>query len=144
MITATRAATILIAEDDPDDRLLLSEAISDSQMTYETVFATDGEEVMSFLRGNPASVKRGALPDLILLDINMPRKNGEEVIRELAGHPFLGKIPIIVLSTASNLASRLGHFPNVHQCFSKPANYSDLVCLVSKLPTYIQNDRGRP
>ncbi|WP_148861353.1 response regulator [Marinobacter fonticola] len=129
--------TILVAEDDPDDRLLLEEAFGDSGIPCNLVFAHDGEEVMTYLTQYCAAPQRASYPSLILLDLNMPRKNGEEVLEELGQHPHLQQIPVVILSTASNLPPFLQQHPSVSHCFVKPSSYSGLVCLVRSLFNYL-------
>ena len=87
--------TILISEDDPDDRLLTKEAFEESALKGKLYFVEDGEELLDSLNkeDNP-------LPDLILLDLNMPRKDGREALREIKGDPRLRHIPVIVLTTS--------------------------------------------
>jgi CheY-like chemotaxis protein len=94
-------ATILVAEDDPDDRLLASEALAEARLGGELRFVCDGEELMDYLRARGGWAPPGAAPHpaLILLDLNMPRKDGREALREIKGDPDLRRIPVVVLST---------------------------------------------
>ncbi len=91
---------ILLVEDEPDDVRLTKEALKDGQIRNELHVVTDGVEAMDYVRqkGRYASVRR---PDLILLDLNMPRKNGFEVLREVKTDPKLKLIPIVILSTSA-------------------------------------------
>lgn len=91
---------ILLIEDSPADILLTREAFEESRILNTLHVAEDGVQAMDFLRkrGAYASVPR---PDLILLDLNLPRKNGREVLAEIKADPDLKKIPIVVLTTSS-------------------------------------------
>lgn len=93
--------TILMAEDDPDDRLLVQEAFEESRLSNELRFVEDGEQIMAYLRReggyNPANAPR---PAVILLDLNMPKKDGREVLNELKQDKDLRQIPVIVLTTS--------------------------------------------
>ena len=91
---------ILLVEDSPADILLTREAFQESRIVNTIHVAEDGIQAMNFLykRGEYASSPR---PDLILLDLNLPRKNGREVLAEIKADPNLKKIPIVVLTTSS-------------------------------------------
>jgi CheY-like chemotaxis protein len=86
---------ILLADDDADDRELFEEALSDVHPNAVLTTAQDGEELMFIL-------KNYHKPDLLFLDLNMPRKNGKECLHEIVKHPDLKKIPIIIFSTSVN------------------------------------------
>lgn len=93
---------ILLAEDDPDDRLLTRRALSESPVPSEVVTVEDGEELLRYLRredgySDPATAP---YPDLILLDLNMPRMDGREALREIKTDPELQRIPVVVLTTS--------------------------------------------
>ncbi len=94
--------TILYAEDDLEDQLLLKEAITESRLANEIVFVNDGVELVDYLnrRGAYASLRGVPLPGLILIDLNMPRKDGREAIGEIKKDPALRRIPICVLTTS--------------------------------------------
>ena len=91
---------ILLVEDSPADILLTREAFQESRIVNTIHVAEDGIQAMDFLykRGEYASSPR---PDLILLDLNLPRKNGREVLAEIKADPGLKKIPIVVLTTSN-------------------------------------------
>jgi CheY-like chemotaxis protein len=86
---------ILLADDDADDRELFEEALSDVHPNAVLTTAQDGEELMFILQNYHK-------PDLLFLDLNMPRKNGKECLKEIAKDPVLKKIPIIIFSTSAN------------------------------------------
>jgi two-component system, chemotaxis family, response regulator Rcp1 len=95
-----RHIEILLVEDSPADILLTREAFQESRIVNTIHVAEDGIQAMDFLfkRGEYASAPR---PDLILLDLNLPRKNGREVLAEIKADPELKKIPIVVLTTSN-------------------------------------------
>ncbi len=94
--------TILMAEDDEDDRMLVREALTESRLTHDLHTVTDGEELMDYLkwRGKYADKNIAPRPGLILLDLNMPRKDGREALKEIKADIQLRKIPIVVLTTS--------------------------------------------
>ena len=98
---ATRLS-IVVAEDDPDDRVLTCDAIRQSGIEAEVRFVTDGVNLIADLRaGTPvAGALRGALPDLIFVDLNMPRLKGVEAIRIIKADAGLRSIPVVVLTTS--------------------------------------------
>src|SRR5438105_2629820 len=97
--------TILVADDDPDDRMLMRDALAENRLAgYPQSgccvhFVEDGEELMEYLhrRGRYADPQASPLPSLILLDLNMPRKDGREVLMEIDAHPDLRRLPGVVL-----------------------------------------------
>lgn len=93
-ITPEATVVLLIVEDSPSDLALTKHALEESGMPLTLVAARDGEEAMAMLRG-------GRPPDLILLDLNLPRKSGLEVLTELAGDAELRRIPVVVLSSSA-------------------------------------------
>jgi CheY-like chemotaxis protein len=93
--------TILMAEDDPDDRMLVSEAFEESRLNNDLRFVEDGAQIMAYLRHEGEYTEENApRPAVILLDLNMPKKDGREVLNELKQDPQLQQIPVIVLTTS--------------------------------------------
>ncbi len=94
-----KPVVILLAEDNPADVRLTQEVLKDSKIVNSLCTVPDGVEAMAFLRrqGKYADAPR---PDLILLDLNMPRKDGREVLAEVKGDPDLKRIPVVVLTTS--------------------------------------------
>lgn len=93
---------ILMAEDDPDDRVLLEEAFKDIPFPVDLRFVEDGEDLMSYLhrRGHYADAALFPRPTIILLDLNMPRKDGRQALVEIKTDPDLRQIPVIVWTTS--------------------------------------------
>ena len=106
---------ILVADDDADDCLLLKGVFIDIGLDWETRFVGDGIELMEYLENCERLERRGdcRLPDLIVLDLNMPRKGGREALREISAHSRFNKIPTVILTTSDEpqdvaLCSSLG------------------------------------
>ena len=93
---------ILMADDDPDDRLLAGDAVEESGLEGELRFVENGEELLDYLlhRGKFSAPADAPRPSLILLDLNMPRKDGREVLREIRAKPELRSIPVVVFTTS--------------------------------------------
>jgi CheY-like chemotaxis protein len=96
--------TLLMADDDPGDRLLAEEALKDARLLNDFRFVENGEELMDYLhaRGKFAPPAQAPRPGLILLDLNMPRKDGRTVLKEIKNHPDLRLIPIAVLTSSED------------------------------------------
>src|SRR5437763_13337861 len=99
MPNSVKSITILLADDDADDRMLAKDALDESRVANELRFVEDGEQLLDYLyrRGPFADPKVSPRPGLILLDLNMPRKDGREALREIKSDPALRQIPIVVL-----------------------------------------------
>ena len=130
---------ILIAEDDEDDYLLTMEALKEAGVDTQIKWVKDGEELMNYLQplGSAKKKSKSDFPSLILLDLNMPRKDGREVLEEIKGNDTLRKIPVIVLTTSKaetdiNHAYDLG----VNSYIQKPVRFNDFVEAVKVLSHY--------
>jgi CheY-like chemotaxis protein len=93
---------ILMADDDPDDRMMADKALHQSRLKNGLMFVEDGQELMDYLhrQGKYAGAAQFPLPDLVLLDLNMPRKDGREALAEIKADPKLRRIPVVVLTTS--------------------------------------------
>jgi CheY-like chemotaxis protein len=93
---------ILLAEDDPDDQYLINEALEENQLNTRMYVVEDGEELLNYLnrRGKYQDDQKWPMPSLILLDLNMPRKDGREALREIKADPKLRHIPVVALTTS--------------------------------------------
>lgn len=98
----TLAPYILIGEDDPDDRFLLQGAFEDVPGACNLQFVENGVELLDFLKTESTKNGNASYPEFILLDLNMPRKDGREVLAEIKTTPHLERIPVIIFSTTSN------------------------------------------
>lgn len=94
--------SILVADDDADDRFLLKTMFQENGFRETLYFVEDGIELMEYLQNAIRSNPANPLPQLILLDLNMPRKNGKEVLSELKENPLWEKIPVVIFSTTKN------------------------------------------
>lgn len=94
--------TLLLADDDPDDRLLVRDALEEGRLTVDLRLVEDGEELMDYLhrRGRYTEPSNSPYPDLILLDLKMPGKSGHQALEEIKATPELRCIPIVVLTTS--------------------------------------------
>lgn len=103
MKTKTKPITILMADDDPDDRLLAKEAFEESRLKNDLYFVEDGVELLDYLhrRGKFSEAGSSPKPGLILLDLNMPRKDGREALEEIKSDAGLRRILIVVLTTSN-------------------------------------------
>ncbi|AEN74301.1 response regulator [Rhodothermus marinus] len=121
---------ILLADDDPDDRLLTIRALKRSRLRNEIYTVEDGEELMDYLhrRGPYADPQRSPRPGLILLDLNMPRKDGREALQEIKSDPVLRRIPVVVLTTSNAEADILRSYDlGVNAFITKPVTFEELV-----------------
>lgn len=130
---------ILYAEDDPEDRMLVEDAMAESRLANEMHFVEDGEELMDYLyrRGNYTSFSNKPLPGLILLDLNMPRKDGREALEEIKADPDLRRIPIVVLTTSKAEEDILSTYDlGVSGFVIKPVTFESLVSILKTLSKY--------
>ena len=130
---------ILMADDDEDDRLLTVDALKESRVLNNLFCVEDGVELLEFLRhegkySDPASAPR---PSLILLDLNMPRKDGREALQELKNDPKLRSIPVVILTTSKEEEDMLrGYDLGRASYITKPVNFEGLVELMRALGRY--------
>jgi two-component system response regulator len=133
---AARTIPILIAEDDPDDRLLLADAFRDSNFNHPIEFVADGEELLAYLGAGGRFAGRQT-PGLILLDLNMPRMDGRTALMHLKADRAFRRIPVIVLTTSrSEDDIQRTYDLGVSAYMTKPGSYSELVELVRSLNGY--------
>ena len=129
------SSRIVIAEDDPDDRLLTRRALEKSNITCELHTVENGEELMRFLRQcGTAEGEYETLPDLILLDLNMPRMDGREVLRTLKSDATLRRIPVVVFTTSEANNDILESYDlGVNAFVTKPLTFEGLVDAIQQL-----------
>jgi CheY-like chemotaxis protein len=131
--------TILLADDDADDRMLTRDALAESRLANDLRFVEDGEQLMAYLHreGRFASPESSPRPGLILLDLNMPRKDGREALREIKGDPALRSIPIVVLTTSKAEEDIYRTYDlGVNSFITKPVTFDGLVCVMRGLGRY--------
>jgi len=132
-------ARILIAEDDPEDRMLTQEALEEASLADQIYFVEDGEELMDYLtnRSQFADVDQFPPPRLILLDLNMPRKDGREALQEIKQNPQLMRIPVIVLTTSKAEEDVAKIYSLGGNSFiTKPVSFEGMVEVVKTLSKY--------
>jgi CheY-like chemotaxis protein len=129
--------TILMADDDPDDRLLVKEAFEESHLLNPLYTVEDGEELLDYLNQKGKFSETAIRPSLILLDLNMPRKSGIEALKEIKADPNLRTIPIIVLTTSKAEEDILRSYDlGVNSFIVKPVTFDSLVNIVKQLGSY--------
>jgi len=130
---------LLLVEDNPGDVRLTREALKGSRLLTNLSVAPDGQAAMDFLhrRGSHSEAPR---PDLILLDLNLPRKNGGEVLAELKGDDNLRRIPVIVLTSSRSEADVLGAYEHNANCYcTKPVQLEEFIELVGSIESFWLN-----
>ena len=128
--------TVLIADDDPDDRLLARDAFLECRFPNAISYVEDGEELMDYLNHRGRFAK-SSLPGLILLDLNMPRKNGFEALREIKATPELRHIPIIILTTSSEKEDITAAYnAGASSYIEKPVSFEGLVEVMRRIQLY--------
>ncbi len=130
---------VLVAEDNPDDALLLRRALEKAGIRSRLKIVSDGEEMLLYLQGRGAFANRHTcpLPSLIILDLKMPRKSGLEVLEWLGNNPQFAVVPTIVLS-ASNLEAdvRAAYDLGANTYFVKPTTFDELVETMRMVESY--------
>jgi CheY-like chemotaxis protein len=130
---------ILVADDDEGDRYLIQKAMEDSGVDGDIQFLEDGQLVVDELNVQlmVSEPRDRRLPCLILLDLNMPRMDGRDVLKVVKNHPDLKRIPIVVMTNSKNPQDVESTYRDgANSFFTKPLNYSDLVALITLLKTY--------
>ena len=136
MNSSVRQLVVLVVDDDPGDVLLICEALELSGHTRSLHVAGDGHEAIAFLRrtGQHTGAPR---PDVVLLDLNMPRKDGRQVLAEIKADPELASIPIVVLTTSQDPADILASYTlQANAYVTKPLNLDDLTTVVAKIDEF--------
>lgn len=122
---------ILIVDDDPDDCMLLQEALQENMVVNKVLFKHDGEELLDYLQ------HCYRLPGLILLDLNMPRKDGRETLTEIKSNPNLRSIPVVILTTSDASEDIQQSYESGANAFiTKPTSYSGLVSLAHSVRSF--------
>jgi CheY-like chemotaxis protein len=135
----SRSITILMADDDEDDRLMTKEAFEEARLVNELRFVEDGEELMDYLnrRGEYSDPADSPRPGLILLDLNMPRKDGREALKEIKADSDLKQIPIVVLTTSKAEEDIYRSYDlGVNSFITKPVSFEGMVFVISTLAQY--------
>jgi chemotaxis family two-component system response regulator Rcp1 len=127
---------VLLVEDNPADVRLTQEAFKDAKVHINLRIAPDGEKAMAFLRreGEHTDVP---LPDLILLDLNLPQKDGREVLKEIKENPKLKSIPVVILTTSESAEDILRSYQVQANCYiTKPVNLDGFLKVVERIDSF--------
>ncbi len=133
------SVVILMADDDEDDRLMAKEAFNEVKLINHFHMVENGEELMDYLRrkGKYADPAVSPRPGLILLDLNMPRKDGRQALAEIKADPSLRQIPIVVLTTSKAEEDILRSYDlGVNSFIAKPVTFEQLVVIMKTLTKY--------
>ena len=139
MKPSKKAITILVADDDSDDRMMIREALEENRLANDLRFVDDGEELMDYLLrlGKYQSPSSSPRPGIILLDLNMPRKDGREALKEIKSHAHLRGIPIIVLTTSKAQEDIFRTYDTgVSSFVTKPVTFDALVAITRSIGNY--------
>lgn len=135
---------ILIAEDDADDRFLLQAAFEENGFKDKLHFVENGVEVLDYLM-TLLKTSTPEFPKFILLDLNMPKKDGREVLKELKQHPELKKIPVVIFSTTNNEQEmRRCYELGANSYITKPNSFESLLKTVAALRSYWMHTTNIP
>jgi chemotaxis family two-component system response regulator Rcp1 len=127
---------VLLVEDSPNDAELMVEALAEGELPLRVTVVEDGEEAIDYLRQRGA-YRGAARPDLILLDLHMPRKNGHEVLADVKQDESLRLIPIVLLTSFdSDEAIREAYDRHVNCCVRKPSDLDQFALAVKKIETF--------
>jgi CheY-like chemotaxis protein len=138
-MTNRERITILMADDDPDDRLLVQDAFDEIRLANPLVFVADGIELMDYLRRSGAYTHLAGtpLPGLILLDLNMPKKDGREALKEIKQDPVQRTVPIVILTTSNAEEDILRTYDlGTNSFIVKPVTFDKLVDVIRKVTQY--------
>lgn len=127
---------ILLVEDNPGDIRLTREAFNEYKIANNLSIVTDGEEAMNFLYKKD-KYKNAPTPDMILLDLNLPRKDGREVLEEIKESNILKSIPVIVLSTSENDTDIRHSYEHYANCYiTKPIDFNNFMKVIKQLQEF--------
>ncbi|HYF28249.1 MAG TPA: response regulator [Baekduia sp.] len=135
-MTQAREIEVLLVEDDPGDVVLVQEAFADFKLRNRLHHVGDGEQALRFLKreGDFADAPR---PDLVLLDLNLPRKDGREVLAEVKGTPELRSIPVVVLTTSEAEEDILRSYDlHANAYVSKPVDFERFIEVVRQIDDF--------
>jgi CheY-like chemotaxis protein len=130
MPDGAKPITILLADDDEDDRLMTRDALRDARLHNDLRFVVDGVDLMDYLhrRGRHANPRESPRPGMILLDLNMPRMDGREALGAIKGDPELRSIPVVVLTTSKSEEDIVRTYDlGVNSFITKPVTFLGLV-----------------
>ncbi len=134
--SAAETVEILLVEDNPGDVLLTQEALRDGKIHTRLSVVQDGEQAMRFLRRQPP-YEAAPRPDLILLDLNLPRKSGQEVLAEIKGDDFFKRIPVVILTSSQAEQDILRSYDLCANCYvTKPVSLDQFIRVVHSIEEF--------
>jgi CheY-like chemotaxis protein len=139
MNTNPRPIVILLADDDEEDRMLAADALEESRVVNDLRFVEDGEELLDYLyhRGKFSDPASSPTPGLILLDLNMPRKDGREALKEIKADPDLRRVPVVVLTTSKAEEDIYRTYDlGANSFITKPVSFDGLVAVMRDIGRY--------
>lgn len=138
MLTKKDPIVILMADDDDDDYLLTEKALKQSKLLNKLIRVSDGEELIDYLKGRGAySGQKVERPGVILLDLNMPRKDGREALREIKSDDNLSDIPVVVFTTSKAEEDIYKSYQlGVNSFITKPVTFDNLIQVMQTLGKY--------
>ena len=139
MARNAKAISILVADDDPDDRMLIKEAFEENKIINIVEFVEDGEQLLAYLRreGAYASLAGRPYPGLVLLDLNMPKRDGREALADMKADGALCRIPVVVLTTSKADEDIIRSYGlGVSSFITKPVTFEGLVEITRVLTRY--------
>lgn len=139
MATEGEPIVIVLAEDDEDDYILTRDALEKAQVANELHWVKDGQELLDYLRHDDgyADPRTSPTPSLILLDLNMPRLDGRDALKEIKSDPKLRRIPVVVLTTSSAEEDIIRTYDlGVNSFVQKPMSFEEFIRCVNKISEY--------
>jgi two-component system response regulator len=128
-----------MADDDPDDRVLTKSALKESKVLNELYFVEDGEELMDYLKleGKYTNLDDAPRPSVILLDLNMPKKDGREALKEIKSDPNLRRIPVVIMTTSKAEEDIVRSYDlGANSYITKPVTFERLIELMKTMGQY--------
>lgn len=139
-----KSVHVLLVEDNEGDVFLTTEALEDSKFVGEISIARDGQEALDYVFKTNGFEDRNT-PDLILLDVNLPKKSGHEVLEELKAHPIHKRIPVIILTTSSSRRDIDRCYENHANCYiTKPVEVNDFLEAMATIEQFWMNIASLP
>jgi len=135
-MTACQAVEILLVEDNPGDIRLVQEGLKEVKMFNHLSYVTDGEQALQFLHRQGAH-QDAPRPDLVLLDLNLPRKDGREVLQDIKNDPDLKRIPVVILTSSEAEEDVLKTYNLQANCFiTKPVDLGEFIKVVKSIQDF--------
>jgi CheY-like chemotaxis protein len=134
--TPLKPIDVLLVEDDPGDTLMIKEAFADNKVRNRLSCVSDGVEALAFLR-REGSYAEAPRPDLVLLDLNLPRKDGREVLEEVKADPELRTIPVVILTTSEAEEDVLRSYSlHANAYVTKPVDFERFIAVVRQIDDF--------